>query len=246
MATEITIPLLPCKSIDEIADFYQMLGFERTHRQTRPNPYVVVQLEDIELHFFGIPEFNPEQSYGNCVIQVPDTSVLYDTFARGMRSRHGKLLASGIPRMTRPRKRKNTGNVSGFTVIDPGGNWIRIFQQPETQQPGHIEDPARSKLATALENAIVQGDSRGNAAQAAKILDGKLTKELELAPISDQIEALVYRAELAVTLHDRERAGTLLAQVRAIETDAIDQDRIGDTLSHAAELERIIANPTNP
>ncbi|MEV0109445.1 hypothetical protein AB0H42_24335 [Nocardia sp. NPDC050799] len=26
--------------------------------------------------------------------------------------------------MTRPRKRKNADNHSGFTVIDPGGNWI--------------------------------------------------------------------------------------------------------------------------
>jgi hypothetical protein len=41
-----------------------------------------------------------------------------------MRAVHGKLLISGIPRMTRPRLRND--RFTGFTVVDPGGNWIRI------------------------------------------------------------------------------------------------------------------------
>jgi hypothetical protein len=38
MANEISIPLLPCGSIDAIADFYRVLGFRSTYRQLRPNP----------------------------------------------------------------------------------------------------------------------------------------------------------------------------------------------------------------
>ena len=30
MANEVTVPLLPCRSIDEIVELYGMLGFERT------------------------------------------------------------------------------------------------------------------------------------------------------------------------------------------------------------------------
>ena len=48
VAGEVTIPILPCGTIDEIADFYRMLGFAVSYRQTRPNPYTVVRREDIE------------------------------------------------------------------------------------------------------------------------------------------------------------------------------------------------------
>ena len=30
MANEVTVPLLPCASIDEIVEFYELLGFRRT------------------------------------------------------------------------------------------------------------------------------------------------------------------------------------------------------------------------
>ncbi len=39
MANETTIPMLPCRSIDEMLTFYVALGFEVTYHQTRPNTY---------------------------------------------------------------------------------------------------------------------------------------------------------------------------------------------------------------
>ncbi|WP_233160785.1 VOC family protein [Actinophytocola xanthii] len=93
MANELTIPLLPCPSIDEIASFYEMLGFEITYRQTRPNPHVAVRREDINLHFFGMDGYDPAQSYSSCLVIVADTSELFEAFAAGMRSVHGKLLS---------------------------------------------------------------------------------------------------------------------------------------------------------
>jgi hypothetical protein len=36
-ATERTIPILPCRSIDATLAFYEALGFENTYRQERPN-----------------------------------------------------------------------------------------------------------------------------------------------------------------------------------------------------------------
>src|SRR4051812_21255220 len=152
MAGEMTVPLLPCGSIDEIVEFYEMLGFTRTHYQVRPNPYVALRREDLHLHFFGIPGFKAEDSYGSCLVLVPGTGELFGAFAEGMRAVHGKLLVSGIPRMTRPRKRKNADNLSGFTVIDPGGNWIRIMAA-RAEPAG--EEPALSKLATSLRSAVV-------------------------------------------------------------------------------------------
>lgn len=244
MANERTIPLLPCRSIDEIGAFYRMLGFAVTHRQERPNPYLSIRREDLELHFFGLPDFDPEQSYGTCLVFVPDVGTLYESFAAGMREVHGKLLLTGLPRMTRPRKRKNTGNVSGFSVVDPGGNWIRIFQAPSADGAGETADEAiesgpASRLARTLENAIVQGDSRGDTAQAAKILDGALARAADEPDVIVVVRALVYRAELAVRLDDGTRADELLARVRATALDDDQRDRLADALASVAELESV-------
>jgi catechol 2,3-dioxygenase-like lactoylglutathione lyase family enzyme len=126
VANELTVPALPCRSIDEIEAFYTALGFTRTYRRVRPNPYLALRWEDIELHFFGIPDFDPQDSYGTCLVFVPDIGSTFRAFAEGMWGVYGKLLVSGIPRMTRPRNRKNAGGLTGFTVVDPGGNWIRF------------------------------------------------------------------------------------------------------------------------
>jgi hypothetical protein len=189
MAGEVTTPLLPCADVDEITGFYAMLGFERTYRQLRPNPYVALRREDLHLHFFGLPGFDPEQSYGSCLVQVPDVGALFEAFAAGMRRVHGKLLVKGLPRMTRPRVRKNMGGLTGFSVVDPGGNWIRIVSRE--QGPS-----ATTKLGRALENAVVQADSRGDAGQALKILSAALTRERASASAADVAAAEAYLAEL--------------------------------------------------
>ncbi|GGS41175.1 bleomycin resistance protein [Actinokineospora fastidiosa] len=206
MADEKTIPLLPCPSIDETEDFYRALGFTRTYRQTKPNPYLCVRREDLELHFFGMDPFDPADSYGSCLVIVPDTGALFAEFAAGLRERYGKLPLAGIPRITRPRKRKNQDNLSGFTVVDPGGNWLRIF--PAKPEPAGAE--ASSPLAKALANAVVQGESRGETAQAIRILDTNLAKA---GPDDDRAEALLYRAELALRVQDHDRAREIVAEL---------------------------------
>jgi hypothetical protein len=185
VANELTIPLLPCPDIDEIASFYVMLGFEITYRQTRPNPHVALRREDINLHFFGMDNFDPEQSYGTCLVIVQDTGPLYEAFAEGMRAAHGKVLVSGIPRMTRPRLRND--RYTGFSVVDPGGNWIRVNKSAP-------EPEAQTKLAKAVENAARQADARGDERQGLKILEGALKRADPADPGFE--EAQQYRDEL--------------------------------------------------
>jgi hypothetical protein len=55
--------------------------------------------------------------------------------------------------MTRPRRRKNAGNLAGFSVVDPGGNWIRIFPAGEAS-----DAKEQGKLATVLDNVAVLGE----------------------------------------------------------------------------------------
>ena len=228
MANEITVPLLPCPSIDEIEAFYGMLGFERTYYQKVPNPYVALRREDINLHFFGMPNYKPEDSYSTCLIVVEDIGELYRSFADGMRAAHGKLLVSGIPRMTRPRKRKNADNLSGFAVIDPGGNWIRI-----TAAKAAPEDAARTtgKLGAILANAVVMGDSHGFDARAAQILDDAIARHADSASATERVEALAYRAELALRLDDPAAATLALAQAHDVPLSDAERDVLADVIA---------------
>jgi catechol 2,3-dioxygenase-like lactoylglutathione lyase family enzyme len=238
MSGETTVPLLPCRSIDETSEFYRMLGFERTHHQTRPNPYIVMARDDWELHFFGVDKLDPETTYGTCLVFVPDTGALWDAFAAGMREAHGKILVSGIPRMTRPRKRANTGNRAGFSVTDPSGNIIRIFPQQEDAE--RTEAP-QSKLGRTLVKAIVLGESKGDTEQAARILDATLARGADDAPHTELLEALVYRAELAMRQGDDAKAAELLSRVK--ETDLSEEDRsaAATALATAEDLTRQLA-----
>ncbi len=232
MANEITVPLLPCPDIDEIVEFYTMLGFTRTYYQTRPNPYVSLQREDLRLGFFGMPDFDPADSYGSCLVVVPDTQALFDAFAAGMRAARGKLLVSGIPRMTRPRKRKNAGGSYGFAVIDPGGNWIR-FTEAQATPAG---SPTLSRLATSLQSAVVMGDSHGLHERAAQILDGALERHADTASATDLLEAWAYRAELALRSGDTASALDALARAGNIQLTPAEQSQLSDTLTNLRDL----------
>jgi hypothetical protein len=234
MANEVMVPLLPCRDIEEIEAFYGMLGFERTYHQVKPNPYVALRREDINIHFFGMPGFEPRDSYGTCLVVVEDTDALYRSFAAAMRETHGKVLVSGIPRMTRPRKRKNADGHSGFAIVDPGGNWIRIT----AAKPDPSEDsPPPSRLRAMLDNAVVMGDSHGLDERAVQILDDALARYADPAPATDLLEALAYRPELAVRLKDRPGAVDALTRARSIELTEIERAALPDTIASLDDLE---------
>jgi hypothetical protein len=229
VANEVCVPLLPCRDIDEIAEFYAALGFRRTYRQEKPNPYVALRREDLHLHFFGMPGFDPEASYGSCLILVDDIGALHRAFADGMRAAYGKVLVSGLPRLTRPRVRRNSDRLTGFSVVDPGGNWIRVTAKAPARAPG----PA-GHLGRTLEIAVVLADAKGDHAQAAKIMDSALAK---VPPDEDpalMAEALAYRAELALVLDDTATAAEALAAARELD----------DTGAELAELAEELAAKT--
>jgi hypothetical protein len=234
MANEVTVPLLPCASIDDILTFYGVLGFSTTYRQRKPYPCAGLRRGDLQLQFFEIAGFDPEQSYGSCIVLTSDIAELHGAFAAGMRAAYGRVLVSGMPRMTRPRARKNADGVGGFSVIDPGGNWIRVFQNT-AGTPTPAPAPA-GRLAKALANAVVLADSKGDVAQAARILDSTLARpQADDDPVI-HVEVLVYRAELAMALQDRETATEMLARVEHIALNADETARAAPTYEIAADL----------
>ncbi|WP_327040259.1 VOC family protein [Micromonospora ureilytica] len=242
MTNEVTVPLLPCASIDDIVTFYEVLGFQTTYKQRKPNPYVALRREDLHLHFFEMAGFDPEQSYGSCLVLTSDIAELHGAFAAGMRAAYGKVLVSGTPRMTRPRVRRNYDGLGGFSLIDPGGNWIRVVQNAATT-PAVAAAPS-GRLAKALANAVVQGDSKGDVGQAIRILDSTLARPQSGDDPVALVEVLVYRAELAMVLRDEETAREMLARANAVVLSADETQRAAPTFEAAADLLRSCA-PTS-
>lgn len=231
MANERTYPCLPCRDIDESIAFYESIGFKKTYRQVRPNPYAVVALEEIHIHLFGMDGFNPEDSYGTAIIAVPDPDSLYHSFAAGLRKVHGKLLVSGIPRMTRPRKKY--GTVRGFSVVDPGGNWLRIYKLGESEEKDSAEKA--EGLAQIFYVATRLGDAHGDEALALKTLENGLTR-FPNSPAIDLAKAYLYRAELAVRTKDHELAQASLKVAESLELTDDEKAGLADEFAHVTEL----------
>lgn len=231
MANERMYPLLPCRDIDEAIAFYEALGFKRTYRQVRPNPHAVVALEDMHIHLFGMDGFNPADSYASVIIVVPDPDALYQSFAAGLRAAYGKLPVSGIPRLLRPRKRY--GTVRGFSVVDVGGNWLRISKAGDTEDEANAEKA--SGLAQIVLTAARLGDARGDEALALKTLEGGITRFSDAPPL-EMARALLYRAELAVRLKDAALAQASLAGMQALALTDDERELIADELAVTTAL----------
>ena len=223
-------PLLPCRDIDEAVAFYEALGFRRTYRQVRPNPHAVVERGELAVHLFGMDGFDPADSYGSVIITDPDPDALYRSFAAGLRAAYGRLPVAGIPRIVRPRKR--WGTVYGFSVVDVGGNWLRISKTGATEAPKDATEPG---LTRSIEVAARLADAKGDNEQALRTLVGGLDRAAD-APALERGRALAYRADLEIRLGRTAEARASIDAAGALELDPDERAELADDLAHVTEL----------
>lgn len=231
MTGERTHPILPCPDVDDAVAFYEALGFQRTYRQLRPNPYAVVALEDIAIHLAGIDGFDPATSVSSVIVVVPDADRLYADFADGLRQRYGRLPATGVPRILRPRRK--AGTTTGFSVVDVGGNWLRFYRGGQVEHD--TAGPRSDALTRVVEVAARQGDARGDDAQALAVLDRGLARHAD-APAVERVRALLYRVELLIRLDQRAAAAAALTEASRLALTAEDAETVAEDLAHAREL----------
>jgi hypothetical protein len=235
MAKEITVPLLPCHSINEVLEFYRALGFEIPYIQAKPYNYVVVKWDDMEIHFFSMKDYIPANSYSTCYVRVQDIDTLYKTFTGNLRKAYGRVPSAGIPRVI-PLKNK-TGRRE-FIIVDPGGNWIRIGQVTEAQsdEDAEAESTPKSKLSQATVAAAFLADSKGDNDAATKMLDKALAQNKN-APITHRVSALVYRAVLAINMEEFALAKQLLSDIKELSLGDEEREAVSEDLQRAADLE---------
>ncbi|MFE5922000.1 bleomycin resistance protein [Streptomyces sp. NPDC056468] len=229
---EKTIPILPCRTIQPVVDFYTALGFEVTFQQKSPNPYAVVQRGGIELQFFGMKQYEPTESFSTCYLQTDDVDGLHAAFRAGLKAAYGRIPTRGLPRIG-PLKDMSYG-VRQFLMTDPGGNCIRIGQQ--TSEDPHHRPAPKETFARALHHASLFADSKEDPAGAAKTIDRVLHLEDEQPTPVQLLRLLVLRADVAGRLGDEETATTALAKAAAVNLSAEERETVHDDLVRLAEL----------
>jgi predicted RNA polymerase sigma factor len=128
--------------------------------------------------------------------------------------------------MVRPRKR--WGTVYGFSVVDVGGNWLRISRIGDTED---APDEAEPGLAKSVDVAARLADSHGDDAGGLATLERALAKYSDAPPI-DRARALAYRADLAVRLDRPPLARASLDEIVALDLSDDERASLESDLDH--------------
>ncbi len=230
---EQTIPILPCRTLPPVLDFYTALGFEVTFSQRSPNPYAVVQRGAVQLQFFGLKSFDPATSMSTCYIVTDDVDGLYDAFRAGLKTAYGRIPTRGLPRIG-PLKDTSYG-MRQFLMTDPGGNCIRVGR-PTSEDQRHRPAPEET-FARALHHASLLADSKEDPAAAAKVVDRVLSLTDERPTPVQLLQLLTLRADMAARLGDDTTTRAMLDRALTIDLTATERAEARDILRRLADLQ---------
>ena len=199
----LTIPILPCINVTETLDFWEVLGYIITYKQTRPYQYGVVERGGYALHFGYIKGMSTASNASiGCLVMVGDAASVYQEFASRLKQHTGKVPHTGIPRLSRMKP-----GATRFTLTDVNGNSVIFvsYGEQDQEQWEAADDRSQDKLARALAVAKRFRDYKNDDKLAAKTLDVAL-KDVEGTNPLLVAELLVMRIALAEAM---EEEGTL-------------------------------------
>jgi catechol 2,3-dioxygenase-like lactoylglutathione lyase family enzyme len=119
--SDLTIPTLPARDLDETIAFYGGLGFKAVFRVPDPEGYAILRRGTLELHFFRWPDLDPAANYCGCYIRVSDVDAVYRAFSAAW------LPARGIPSLGGIERK--FFDMREFRLVDPNGNLLRVGQE---------------------------------------------------------------------------------------------------------------------
>ncbi|BCB76912.1 hypothetical protein GCM10022251_48350 [Phytohabitans flavus] len=228
---ETTVPLLSCVAPEETLAFWRALGFATTYEQTKPYLYLAFRWSGFELHYGRAASgIDPAQEQtGGCLVMVDAVAPYHAAFTEAMRSTYGKVLAKGLPRITRYRP-----GASRFTVMDPSGNSIIFIQRDEPAELEYGGSKQLQGLARVLDNARILREFKHDDLAAFRALNSGLRRHGDSASTVDQAVALAVLIELSTALEQPERVPEWGARLSQLVLTA--QER--------REVESAVADPT--
>tara|TARA_R110002033_G_scaffold114153_1_gene159121 strand:+ start:322 stop:678 length:357 start_codon:yes stop_codon:yes gene_type:complete len=110
-------PKLPMRNKTVTRDYYiNKLGFKEFGNEDYDG-YLMVQKDNIQIHFFEFKELNPKENYGQVYVRTDDIDTLYQSFLKKQLSIHpsGHL-------QVKPWGQKE------FVMLDPDNNLLTFGQ----------------------------------------------------------------------------------------------------------------------
>ncbi|GIF66832.1 hypothetical protein Ais01nite_48670 [Asanoa ishikariensis] len=198
-ANETTVPLLPCLAPDETLAFWRALGFVTIWEQHKPYLYLAFRWRGVQLHYGRAASgVDPaEETTGGALVMVDEVAPYHAEFAAAMRRAHGKVLAKGLPRITRYR-----AGASRFTIMDPSGNSIVFIQRDEPAELEYGGDKALQGLARVLDNARILREFKEDDKAAFRALNSGLRRHGDSASSLEKATALAQLVELSTVLDE--------------------------------------------
>lgn len=217
--TVTTIPVMACRDVDELVDFYEAMGFRTTYRQAKPYVYVAVEGRGFGLHFSRVPAGadTVNEDVGCCLIIVDDVATMHADLSATMRAAFGKVLSKGQPRITRYRP-----GASRFTLVDASGNSLIFIQADIPEDVDYGGAAHLTGLAKVLDNARILRDFKLDDKAALRAVTSGLKRKSEGATPALLGTALAVLVELATALGDDELAAQRLAELRALNLTEAD------------------------
>ena len=220
---ETIVPLLPCLAPEETLAFWRALGFTVIWEQHKPYLYLAFRWSGFELHYGRGPAgVDPAQELtGGCLVLVRAVAPYHQRFTAAMRGAYGKVLAKGLPRISRCR-----AGSSRFTVMDPSGNSIVFIRRDEPAALEYGGSKRLTGLAKVLDNARILREFKTDDRAAFRALNSGLRRHGADAPAVERAMALAALIELSTALDEPERVPQWGERLRRIELDAADRTRV--------------------
>jgi catechol 2,3-dioxygenase-like lactoylglutathione lyase family enzyme len=235
LPNETTVPMLPCVAPQETLDFWRALGFKVTYEQTKPYLYLALRWSGFELHYSrAAGNVDPSlETTGGCVVMVDTVAPYHAALTEAMRRTYGKVLAKGLPRITRYRP-----GASRFTVMDPSGNSIIFIQRDEPADLDYGGSKQLQGLARVLDNARILREFKDDDRAAFRALNSGLRRHGDTAPAVQQAVALAVLIELSTALEDLHLVPHWGARLRQLRLSQDERRQVESAVADPALLEQ--------
>jgi hypothetical protein len=238
---ETTVPMLPCVAPEETLAFWRALGFTVTWEQTKPYLYLAFRWRGFELHY-GLASSTVDPSLentGGCLVMVDTVAPYHAALTGAMRRTYGKVLAKGLPRITRYRP-----GASRFTVMDPSGNSIIFIQRDEPAELEYGGSTQLRGLARVLDNVRILREFKNDDRHAFRALNSGLRRHGESAPAVQQALALAELIELSTALQEPRRVPEWGARLRQVSLTTEERRQVESAVADPTLLEPWMPAPT--